>query len=242
MENKGNRKHNNSIKSAMKFLIIIFTCSTLANACNMETETLATKIFDNIYKINNQHFYGEPVHAYLIELDDKFLLFDIPTYSEELEKFITSFKKPSYAILSHGSCGISDGQKWQKKIGLKVYLHKGDETHPWLKMKPDSLFEKEPSFSDNIKVIHTPGHSAGSVCIFETTTKTLFTGDTFQPLENGEIKDFTKQTAEKYENYTDRLSSCKKLSELDFENVLPFHYSILLKSGKKSLLKFLTDK
>ncbi len=197
---------------------------------------------DNIYKVNNQYFYELPVNVYLIELDDKLLLFDVPTYTVELEKFIVSFNKPCYAILSHGSCGISDGSKWQKEISLKVYLHIGDKEHPWLDMKPDSLFENEPYFADNIKVIHTPGHSAGSVCVLETRTKTLFTGDTFQPLENGEVKDFTKQTPEKYENYTDRLNSCIKLATLDFENVLPFHYSILLKHGKKNLQKFVSNK
>lgn len=221
--------------------VIIF--SFLFASCAMQSsEPVTTKLFDTIYKVNNQTFYGEAVHTYIIELTDKLLWYDIPTWSEELEKFLTAFNKPSYAVLSHGSCGIDDAAKWQKRIKLKVYLHQGDKDHPWLMMKPDSLFSATPYFADNIKVIHTPGHSPGSICVLETTTKTLFTGDTFMPLKTGEIEDFTRQKPEDYEDFTLRIRSCKELAALDFENVLPFHYSILLKEGKKSLQKFISDK
>ena len=103
-----------------------------------------SKLHDNIYEINNQYFYGEKVHTYLIELNDKVLLFDIPTYTNELKEFIMSFIKRPYAIISHGSCGIEDRIKWQKNIGLKVYAHKKDEKHPWIRMKPDVLFTEMP--------------------------------------------------------------------------------------------------
>ena len=208
----------------------------------MKNEAVYTQLKPNIYVINNQYFYGEKVHTYLIELDDKVLLFDIPTYSKEIKDFITSFKKPAYAIISHGSCGISDGTRWQGEIGLKVYAHKADTNHPWLKMKPDVLFTEMPEFGKNIEVIHTPGHSAGAVCVLEKSSKSLFTGDTFYGNDNDEIRDFSKENPADYENPSDRIVSCKKLLNYDFKGVYPFHYEIIDKGGKEKLTEYLKDK
>ncbi len=214
----------------------------IISACQMPQESPYTKIQENIYEINNQFFYGEKVHTYLIDLPDKVLLFDIPTYSEKVKEFINSFNKPAYAIISHGSCGIEDGTKWQNEIGLEVYSHKNDETHPWIKMQPDVLFTEMPEFDESIKVIHTPGHSAGSICVLETNSKSLFSGDTFYADKTGNLKDFTKESQAEYENLNNRIQSCKNLLEYEFENVYPFHYEIITKTGKEKLEEYLKDK
>ncbi|MEM7104239.1 MAG: MBL fold metallo-hydrolase, partial [Bacteroidota bacterium] len=181
-------------------------------------------------------------HTYLIELEDKVLLFDIPTYSEDIENFIMSFKKPAIAIISHGSCGIADGTKWQKKINLKVYSHMADANHPWLRMKPDFFFTKLPVFGKNIEVIHTPGHSAGSICVLEKSSKSLFTGDTIYGDKNGKIRDFINESPADYENPSDRVESCHKLIAYDFENVYPFHYEVIEGDGKEALKEYLNKK
>lgn len=219
-------------------LIVLLTSSS----CRAQKESVSEQLHDNIYLINNQYFYGELVKTYLIELEDKILLFDIPTYTKDVETFILSFKKPVFAIISHGSCGIKDGTKWQRKINLKVYAHKGDENHPWLRMKPDIFFTDPPFFDNNIEIISTKGHSAGSVCVLDKNTKSLFTGDTFQGDENGNVVDFTNNTNEDYENLTDRINSCKSLLKYDFENVYPFHYNIIKSKGKIALKEYLKDK
>ncbi len=221
--------------SIISFLIFL-------GSCNVKNESIYQKLHSNIYKINDQYFYGEKVHTYLIELEDKVLLFDLPTYSYEVEKFVTSFEKPLYAILSHGSCGIPDGTRWQEKTGLKVYAHEGDTHHPWLKMTPDVFFTKTPDFGENIEIIHTPGHSAGAICLFEKTSKSLFTGDTFYGNNHGEVKDFRKENHADYENPSTRIESCKKLLNYDFEHVYPFHYEIIEGSGREKLTKYLRDK
>ncbi|WP_343488435.1 MBL fold metallo-hydrolase [Allomuricauda sp. d1] len=205
----------------------------------MQKESIYKKLQPNIYEINNQYFYGEKVHTYLIELEDTVLLFDIPTYSIAVRKFITSFNKPVAAILSHGSCGISDGTKWQSEIGLVVYAHKADTKHPWLRMKPDVFFTEIPIFGDNIQVIHTPGHSDGAICLLEKTSKSLFTGDTFYGDKMGGIRDFTDEIPADYENPSERIKSCKKLLNYDFENVYPFHYEIIEENAKEKLTEYL---
>lgn len=226
----------------MKMVLIYMSLLILTSSCNMKKEPVHTKLQPNIYEINNQYFYGEKVHTYLIELADKVLLFDIPTYSEDVRRFITSFDKPAIAILSHGSCGIADGTKWQKEIGLTVYAHIGDTNHPWLRMAPNVFFTRMPDFGENIEVIHTPGHSTGAICLLEKTSKSLFTGDTFYGNSIGVVKDFTQERQSSYENLEDRIKSCKELLNYDFDNVYPFHYKIIEGRAKEKLRKFLGDK
>jgi len=182
----------------MNKLNVILFASLLTSVHQSSQASVYTQLHKHIYKINDQYFYGEKVHTYLLELEDKILLFDIPTYSDKLKKFILSFNKPVFAILSHGSCGI------------------------------------------DIEVIHTPGHSAGSICVLDKSTKSLFTGDTFYGDKNGNIRDMTKERQSYYENLEDRIKSCK--SNYDFENVYPFHYEIIENTGKEALETFLTGK
>lgn len=220
----------------------LLTSYLILISCLPQQSKIYTQLHENIYEINNQYFYGAKVHTYLIELQNKVLLFDIPTYSDSIKEFVRSFDKPVYAILSHGSCGIEDGTRWQDEIDLKVYAHKNDENHPWIRMKPDALFEEIPFFDSSIEVIHVPGHSAGSICVLEETTKSLFTGDTFYGNDQGLIRDFTTETQRAHENLERRIESCKKLLGYDFQNVYPFHYGIIKGTGKEQLVEFLSDK
>ncbi len=186
-----------------------------------------------------QYFYGEAVGVYLIKLPDQLLLFDLPSYSSPLEAYLTSFNKPISCLLSHGSCGIADGYIWQQKINLQIYLHQADQTSEWLQIKPDVLFTAPPKFADNLEIVFTPGHTPGSVCLYESTTKTLFTGDTFGGLANGEINDFL-DGAGFNGDLNQRFHSCQKLLKYDFENVLPFHYQMILGNANSSFKKFLS--
>lgn len=97
-------------------------------------------------------------------------------------------------------------------------------------------------FDHTIEVIHVPGHSAGSICVLEKKSKSLFSGDTFYGDGKGNIRDFTKESQSDYEDLEDRINSCKKLLQYDFENVYPFHYDIILKEGNNHLKEYLEDK
>ena len=222
----------------MKHFILLISMALGCNSC-IPQNPVATELHTGIYRINNQYFYSEKVHTYLLELEDEVLLFDIPTYSQEVKEFILTFDKPVVAIISHGSCGIEDGSRWQEEIGLRVYAHQADKDHPWIRMEPDVLFTEIPDFGDTVQVIHTPGHSAGSICMLEKTSKSLFTGDTFYGNKKGEVKDFTRERQSSYENLDNRIRSCQALLPYDFENIYPFHYEPILGKGKKSLIEYL---
>lgn len=190
----------------------------------------ATQLFPNIWKFNQQFFYSEPVGVYVIELPDTLLLFEIPEFTPEIKKFLTKFDKPIKALLSHGSTGIADGSKWQSELGVKVYLHETDRDYSWLRMQPDVLFNTVPNFGEGVTVIHTPGHSAGSVCLLYEPNQVLFTGDTLCGNTQGEIFEGSHND--------DRqvwIQSCTDLLQYDFKHILPFHHQMIQDSAKEAL-------
>jgi glyoxylase-like metal-dependent hydrolase (beta-lactamase superfamily II) len=69
----------------------------------------------------------------------------------------------------------------------------------------------------DLKVLHTPGHTCGSVCLYDETNALLFTGDTVFP--GGSFGRTDLPTGD--ENML--IKSLKKLSELKVEIMLPGH-------------------
>lgn len=199
-----------------------------------------TKIDKNVYRFNNQFFFGEKVGTYLIDLPDKVVLFDLPTYSEEIGVYFRSLNKPLIAILSHGSCGIKDGEIWQKKFNLHVYLHELDINNEWLELKPNYTFTTAPKIDDSLEIIHTPGHSPGSVCLLHKDSKSLFTGDTVAGDQNGGVRNFLKDP-DASGDLRLRFDSCKKLIEYDFDKILPFHFEVILKNAKVVIKRFIEN-
>lgn len=195
--------------------------------------SIATRITSHIERFENQYFYSSLVGTYLIHLPKLVLLFDLPTYSSDIKKYLESFGKPIKSLLSHGSCGIPDGSRWQSELDIEIYLHKADENHSWLRIKPDVLFQTVPHFASNIQIIHAPGHSPGSVCLIESTSKTLFTGDTIGGTSEGQIRDYN------HDDVPTNLQTCQRLLNLDFKHVLPFHYSAIMNTGKEALKQYL---
>ncbi|MCA9371529.1 hypothetical protein KC726_01390 [Candidatus Woesebacteria bacterium] len=198
---------------------------------------VTTRVNDIVERFDSQWFYAEEVGVYLINLPKTIVLFDLPTYSTKIEEYLQNKGKPIIAFLSHGSCGIEDGAKWQKKLGMKIYLHKADANHSWLKIKPDILFTEVPDIHPSLNIIHTPGHSPGSICLFEKTTKSMFTGDTL----GGEHRRVHNFRNEINDDVHERFKSAKKLLQYDFRHILPFHYDMLLYKGKEALQRFVKN-
>lgn len=200
---------------------------------------IADEVLKNIYKFNSQYFYGEKVGIYVIKLRTKLLLIDLPSYSSEAQTFLSSFNKPIECFLTHGSTGIISGDRWRNNLDMKIFLHKKDEKSSWLKIKPNKLFVSEPTVSKEIEVIHTPGHSPGSISIFHKKSKSIFTGDTLSGDLRGNIRNFfIKDDPERY-NFEQEFESIQKFSSLDFENIFPFHYQDIIGLGKLKYQEFI---
>lgn len=70
----------------------------------------------------------------------------------------------------------------------------------------------------SLRVIHTPGHSPGHICLYERDTGYLFSGDL---IYKGTLDAFYPSTSP-----VDFLNSVKKVDTLTVTRILPAHYSL----------------
>ncbi len=76
-----------------------------------------------------------------------------------------------------------------------------------------------------LEVVLTPGHSPGSICLYEKNKKSLFSGDTLFPDGNVGRTDLIGGSM------SDLVSSLKKLKSLDFETLYPGHMRVVDNAG-----------
>lgn len=67
-----------------------------------------------------------------------------------------------------------------------------------------------------LKVIHTPGHTSGCVCIYEPRGKVLFSGDTV--FARGTVSEISKSGS-----YGEYLNSLRRLNTMKIDLILPGH-------------------
>lgn len=137
-------------------------------------------------------------------------------------------------ILTHSHWDhIADATLFQKEEGALLYLHPldlpnllspGADGLPYPHVIPpasaDHLIEEGASISVGhlqLQVIHTPGHSPGSICLYEPTHFLLFSGDTLFHGTIGKLSFPTSQPSLMQ-------SSLNKLARLpSHTSVLPGH-------------------
>jgi glyoxylase-like metal-dependent hydrolase (beta-lactamase superfamily II) len=86
-------------------------------------------------------------------------------------------------------------------------------------------------------VLHTPGHSAGSICLYSEERGILFSGDLVRNeggVLEGPPEEFTPDTAA-------ACRSLRRVAELDFDVLLPGHGDVITK-GAGDLLRARMDK
>ncbi len=86
----------------------------------------------------------------------------------------------------------------------------------------------------NLTVIHTPGHSPGSIALFDEQRKALFVGDTLRfdgSKVTGAPKQFTWDAEKQRE-------SIEKISALNFDIMLPGHGEILKANASNAVKEF----
>jgi hydroxyacylglutathione hydrolase len=111
---------------------------------------------------------------------------------DDLEALVMAAPSPRAVLLTHGHFDhmLAAGEL-QKKFGVPVYVH--EEDAPMLAdgtlAAYNAAFANLPMpegikwrrYEDEIfgfRVIHTPGHTRGSVCLYSQAEKLLFSGDT----------------------------------------------------------------
>jgi len=147
-----------------------------------------------------------------------------------------------HAFISASGCGVAvhefDAEPLRRGDGIITCATVlGEELKP---LEPTRLLHE----SDRIKlgksaleVIHTPGHTQGSICLYERTQRALFSGDTVfcggigrTDWPTGDSKAMAK--------------SLRRLAELDIEELFPGHGPFDLKDAKEYIgaaLGFLSE-
>lgn len=147
-------------------------------------------------------------------------------------------------ILTHSDIDHAGSAAELKKItGAKVAIHGGDaaslagEEAPktakgflgiifkfmasfmrFKPLKPDVIL-KDGDKIDHLKVIHTPGHTKGSICLYKTGD-ILFAGDALRTDKEGNPKLSSNMMNL---DTQEALKSVKKLAGLEFDILLPGH-------------------
>ena len=90
---------------------------------------------------------------------------------------------------------------------------------------------------DEIQVVHTPGHTTGSICLYLPSKKTVIVGDALQfragrlsPPANAVTQDAARA-----------LESLKRLLDLDFETIIFSHFPPLQQDAKGALRRLLEE-
>ena len=84
---------------------------------------------------------------------------------------------------------------------------------------------------DNVQVIHTPGHTPGSMSLFVRDKGVLIVGDALE-YRRGKLKPPAKMFTE---NRQQAIESLRRFLELDFETICFSHFPALLKGAKEAL-------
>ena len=125
-----------------------------------------------------------------------------------------------------------------KETRARVAIHKDELTSniksimgfPIPEIKPDFILnggEKLNLGDFSLDVIHTPGHTSGSICLYQDGI--LFSGDTIFAGGNIGRTDLGGDNK-------DLLSSIKKLTDLNVEMVYPGHGEIITRNAREEIL------
>jgi glyoxylase-like metal-dependent hydrolase (beta-lactamase superfamily II) len=104
------------------------------------------------------------------------------------------------------------------------------------RVEPDIIL-KDGDVIGPLNVVHTPGHTDGSICIYKPGTA-LFVGDILRTDGSGGLKlasSFMSRDMQEVKK------SVEKVSKLDFSMLLPGHGEPIVEKASEKLRKFVAD-
>ncbi|MCX8172370.1 MAG: MBL fold metallo-hydrolase [Archaeoglobaceae archaeon] len=188
-------------------------------------------------------------NCYLL-VDEKIALIDVGGDSEFIFKALQKYvdpKKIDYVLLTHSHydhaavagdfAGISEIAIHEEEIRLlrlqrfaSVFGIRFKPFEPDILLKGGETFELGETM---LEVIHTPGHSPGSICFYEPNRKWLFSGDTVFAYGSFGRYDLPGGDGRLL------LRSIENLSKLDVINLYPGHEDVVEGKAKESILESL---
>lgn len=195
--------------------------------------------------------FGFESNVYLI-LAEKIAVIDTGTgfYIRNLVEGLKRYVEPKdveYIILTHEHFDHTGGAKALKDIcNARICMHEmgAEVLEKGLDWSASFFGAKQPRTSVDIKlhggevidlgnvklnVIYTPGHSKGSICLYEEKTKSLFSGDTI--FAHGGIGRTDFYGGDSFQ----LIQSIKRLKKLDIRNLYPGHGDYIVGDASKHI-------
>jgi glyoxylase-like metal-dependent hydrolase (beta-lactamase superfamily II) len=161
------------------------------------------KINDKLFAYPWRDYRANNGNSFVVRTEETSCLID-PGHEAFLPQLFESMKEDGVdpedlktVILTHGHPDHMEGGLTLRKQGARVGIHKEEEAYiqemgPYLArmlgiQMPEVRFDfflQEGELTigeERFQVIHTPGHSPGSVCLFWEEPKVLFSGDLIFP-------------------------------------------------------------
>jgi len=193
------------------------------------------KILNNIFLIKIGF-----VNTYLIEKDGDLVLIDAGLEGSG-DKILEYIAKNNYRleqlksiiITHHHHDHVGGLKEIIKKISVEIASHL--EEAPLIRescgVNPTILLSNNSIYM-GLRVIHTPGHTPGHLCILDEENGAIFSGDLFYE-ENGILKEIPYKYSK---DPAMNRSSIKKLINYSFKHVLPSHGNPILEDGWEKIL------
>lgn len=156
--------------------------------------------------------------SFLIVHPEGNIIIDSPRYTERLARNIEMLGGARYMFLTHED-DVADHRKWSERLSCDRILHSVDVDNSTADVETKLQGTGPWNLGRDVQLIHTPGHTEGSVCLFYKPLKILFTGDHLLMTETG------LSICERYNKCSVpmQIDSVLKLLEVDFNWIIPGH-------------------
>jgi hydroxyacylglutathione hydrolase len=186
----------------------------------------------------------------------------MPGNATRIVEFLRSLRKEQLVsctiVLTHPDIDHSGSvAELKEKLGVaKVAIHEADAPRlagekplrdldglialvfkvvsPFMKFKPvtPDVLLGEGEQVDGLTVIHTPGHTEGSISLFSERLKVMFVGDALRTDKN---RDPMLPSAALSSDFEEAKKSVRKIASYEFELLLPGHGPPVLSDASKKL-------
>lgn len=144
-------------------------------------EEFMKQIFDDLLQTKLEIPFGNlHAHAYVLQCENGNILIYNTGHPDELDR-IAEIGGLQYQILSHRDETGASLKRIKNKFNSKLCCHVKEERFISKSCSVDITFSADITELSGIKILHTPGHTDGSISLFYTSPyghTYLFTGDT----------------------------------------------------------------
>jgi glyoxylase-like metal-dependent hydrolase (beta-lactamase superfamily II) len=144
---------------------------------NNDPNNYIQKLSDSVYFVEGSDYCS---NIYILDDGEVCIIVDTGDGSRDVEQLTKglSGRGVDCCILTHGHLDHTSGTTGK----FDCFLMKEDFRNEFPFFVPPHIkplnFSSLKKGSFNLEIIHTPGHTKGSICIFEKNRKILFSGDT----------------------------------------------------------------